>query len=352
MKTQELKVDVWLKLKKLTDHTWFNHLGFWIIIVVIMTILSHSDDSFAYKFFIMSANITFYAIIIYTNILYLFPKYMADRKLGKHLLILMIFAALLMPIKTLFMYYIVKDSESKFTVLYNQYFEFLSTFFIGIASSIYSILNDWMKGQREKQELTTKTLQSELNFLKSQINPHFLFNTLNSLYALTLKKSDLAPEIVLKLSEMMRYMLYECNEKQVSLSKELTYMQNYLELERLRQGKKMSISLNMKGEPGEKKIAPLMFIPFIENCFKHGISHHIADGFVNIDIAINRFDIDIVIENSKAPALPGFNGKKSGGIGLVNIKRRLELLYPENYLLNISESPNTYKVNLKLNLNN
>ena len=109
--------------------------------------------------------------------------------------------------------------------------------FVAASSSIYFILTDWMKGQNDKQELANQTLQSELKFLKSQINPHFLFNTLNSLYALTLKKSDLAPEIVLKLSEMMRYMLYECNEKYVPLDKEVNYVINYLDLEKLRHGK-------------------------------------------------------------------------------------------------------------------
>ena len=140
------------------------------------------------------------------------------------------------------LYLVANNIEAKQTYLNNQSFFFLSTFFVAISSSIYYILNDWLKGQRERQELTNKTLQSELNFLKSQINPHFLFNTLNSLYALTLKKSDLAPEIVLKLSEMMRYMLYECNERRVPLQKEINYLVNYLELEKLRHGKKMSIN--------------------------------------------------------------------------------------------------------------
>src|SRR5690606_19817355 len=115
--------------------------------------------------------------------------------------------------------------------------------------------------QREKKELEKQTMQSELRFLKSQINPHFLFNTLNNLYALTLKKSEKAPEIVLKLSEMMRYMLYECNEKYVPLSKEVAYMQNYIELEKLRQGKGADMSFEIHGEIRDQKITPLLLVP-------------------------------------------------------------------------------------------
>ncbi|MBK9687900.1 MAG: histidine kinase [Saprospiraceae bacterium] len=226
----------------------------------------------------------------------------------------------------------------------------MSTFFVAAASSIYYILSDWMKGQNEKQELANQTLQSELKFLKSQINPHFLFNTLNSLYALTLKKSDLAPEIVLKLSEMMRYMLYECNEKYVSLEKEVNYVINYLDLEKLRHGKKINIHFQQSGEIRNQLIAPLLFIPFIENCFKHGVSHQIAEAFVDIKININGQEVSVEIENSKHAVMPGAHQKKSGGIGLVNVKRRLDLLYADAYELKITDTPTTYKVTLFLKL--
>jgi LytS/YehU family sensor histidine kinase len=236
-------------------------------------------------------------------------------------------------------------------LVYGNISTFISKFFIAGISSIYYIINDWMHVQKEKQELTNQTLQSELKFLKSQINPHFLFNTLNSLYALTLKKSDLAPDIVLKLSEMMRYMLYECNERLVSLDKEVNYLINYLELEKVRHGKKINITFNQSGEIGNQMIAPLMFIPFIENCFKHGVSNQISEAFVNINLVIMRKEVEIHIENSKHAVMPGSHGKKSGGIGLQNVKRRLDLLYPELYTLDIVDSPYTYKVILNLKLN-
>ena len=347
MSTSLIKTERVDWLKKLMEHTLILHLGFWLLLTFVLAMLNHSESSFGTKLIIVFLSISFYAVIIYANLLYLFPKYLEDKKLGKHLIILMLFAALLTPIKTLVLYFVLSSEEKGF-IIDNQYFNFLSTFFVGIASSIYYILNDWVKGQGEKQELTNKTLQSELNFLKSQINPHFLFNTLNSLYALTLKKSDLAPEIVLKLSEMMRYMLYECNEKSVYLYKEITYLNNYLELEKLRHGKKMNINLKINGDAGQKQIAPLIFIPFVENCFKHGLSHQITEGFVNININIMEEEITLHIENSKAPSVPGSGEKKSGGIGLVNVRRRLELLYPNYYELSVNDTPNTYQITLKL----
>jgi LytS/YehU family sensor histidine kinase len=179
-----------------------------------------------------------------------------------------------------------------------------------------------------------------------------LFNTLNSLYALTLKKSDLAPEIVLKLSEMMRYMLYECNEKEVNLSKEINYMQNYLELEKLRHGSKMLIDFKINGQIEDQKLAPLILIPFIENSFKHGINNQITQGYVNLELNVHENDIQMVLENSKSHSLPKIAEKRSGGIGLVNVKRRMEILYPNRHQLDIIESPNTYKIDLNLDLTN
>jgi len=287
------------------------HILFWTILFLVFTLVEGSKGDLWFTIQKEVINISFFALIVYINIIYIFPKYV---------------------------------------VLKDQLYIFFSTFLVGISSSIYSIVRDWLRSQREKQELQKQTLKSELRFLKSQINPHFLFNTLNNLYALTLKKSDLAPEIVLKLSEMMRYMLYECNERKVPLSKEVNYLKNYLELEKLRQGKKFKTNLIVEGDIDGQMIAPLMFIPFVENSFKHGISNSISEGYVNIEILVSDQDIQINIENSKAMSLPSPNKKKSGGIGLVNVRRRLDLLYPEDYVLDIQDSPNQYRVELGLTL--
>lgn len=234
-------------------------------------------------------------------------------------------------------------------VLNDQVSTFLSIFIIGAISTLAKILSDWLRSQRKMRELQTETMQSELKFLRSQVNPHFLFNTLNSLYALTLKKSDKAPEIVIKLSEIMRYMLYECNERTVPLEKEIKYMGNYIELEKLRHGKDADISFKCEGEVKNQKIAPLIFIPFFENSFKHGISNQLKKGYVHINLQVRDNETELDISNSKAPKAEE-NDDHSGGIGLENVKRRLHLLYPGKHQLKITEDEQQYNVHLEIKL--
>ena len=328
------------------------HFIFWLVFYFFLIILNQSTiRDLSYNMLFNFFNISFYAIIVYANLLYLFPKYLTQNNIIKYIVFLLLTVVAISPLKTLALYSISEDK-----IMLQDYMmdrisaHFLTSFFIGCSSTIYKIINDWFQHQREKVDLQSQTLKSELRFLKSQINPHFLFNTLNSLYALTLKKSDQAPEIVLRLSEMMRYMLYECNERRVPLSKEINYIKNYLELEKIRQAGKYKIEFNFTGEIRNQKIAPLMFIPFLENSFKHGLNSQAKEGYVHIDMDIKNENVRLMIENSKAPALPSRNHKKSGGIGLVNVQRRLNLMYPEDYELNISESPNSYKVDLSIQL--
>ncbi len=261
---------------------------------------------------------------------------------------------ILTPIKTIALYllYVGQPYQQEY-LTFRWEAQFVLLFVVASGSTLVKILNDWLKHERDRKDLETQTMQSELRFLKSQINPHFLFNTLNSLYALTLKKSDAAPEIVIKLSEMMRYMLYECNERRVPLRKEVQYIQNYLDLERLRQGQNAEITFELSGDIGEQQIAPLMFTPFLENSFKHGLNNQIEHGFVRIALEVQQQKVHLEIENSKAPVKPVQNhAKPSGGIGLVNVRRRLNLIYPKHYSLKVQDQPNTYKVNLELYLDN
>ena len=297
-------------------------------------------------------NVGFYACVVYVNLLYLIPKYFNEKGVLKYLVALGLTAVIITPIKTLAFYLFYSDNpDIQGYFIERQGDIFLSTLLIALGSCGFKIINDWAFHQREKQELQKRSLESELNFLKSQINPHFLFNTLNNLYALTLKKSDDAPEIVLKLSEMMRYMLYECNEKRVMLSKEINYLRNYLDLESIRQGSKVNIEFTSTGSVDSQKIAPLVFIPFVENCFKHGLKNEIGDGYVKIEINASYTDLNLKVVNSKASSLPSpASIKKSGGIGLLNVRKRLDLHYGEHYNLEIKDFPNEYIVKLYLKL--
>lgn len=150
----------------------------------------------------------------------------------------------------------------------------------------------------------------------------------------------------------MRYMLYECNEPRVPLRKEINYLQNYLDLERLRQRKGIDINLDVSGNISDQMVAPLLLIPFLENSFKHGVNANIKDGFVHAKLAVQERKIHFQLENSKGSVMPSqvHAGRPSGGIGLVNVRRRLELLYAGQYELQIKETPGTYAVHLDLQL--
>ncbi|HFA51515.1 MAG TPA: histidine kinase [Bacteroidetes bacterium] len=341
----------WEKTFRLLSRPAVYHSLFWVGLLLVFSFFQFYGSKYSF-FYLLSNNIIRLLVLgaaVYYNIYYLIPKYLANKKISGYFGLFILTVLILTPIES---FLIFTNSGSKpdmqASVLQNLHFAFIPNFFVVGTSTLVKITLDWLKGQREKQELQTQTMQSELRFLKSQINPHFLFNTLNSLYALTLKKSDKAPDIVLKLSEMMRYMLYECNEPEVQLSKEVSYIANYLELEKLRQGKSMDISFKVDGAITDQRIAPLMFIPFIENCFKHGLGNHISKGFVRISLKVAGNEVEARIENSKPESMPKPRKARSGGIGLVNVRRRLDLLYPGSYSLDIEDSPNTYAVRLKI----
>ncbi len=330
------------------------HAIFWVIFFLALYFTESSNNPNEHFLFVFSnelINILFYAAIIYFNLFYLIPNYFRWDKLPHYLGLLMLSVIIITPLKMMVFY--LKFHEfpvMQEALIERQYSIFTLHFLVAGFSTIFKIVSDWAKHQREKQVLETKTMESELNFLRSQINPHFLFNTLNNLYALTLKKSDKAPEIVIKLSEMMRYMLYECNEKEVPLIKEVNYLRNYLDLEKLRQSKEIDIQLKVNGMVTNQRIAPLMFIPFIENSFKHGLKNQIHEGYVHITLDVKREQVHLNVVNSKAPTLPVRSGKRSGGIGLVNVKKRLGLIYPKQHTLEIQDNPNDYVVDLTIDL--
>lgn len=327
------------------------HSLFWLAVLIVLLLLNGEQWSPGVSFLAEIINVLFFAGIVYYNFLYLIPNYLSEKKFLVYGGLLIVFALLLAPIKIVCLYFVFSGSPHvQAALIHDQLYFFLSHFVVAGSSTIAKIISDWVRHQRETKELQTRSMQTELQFLKSQINPHFLFNTLNNLYALTLKKSDQAPEIVIKLSEMMRYMLYDCNEKRVPLSRELNYIENYLELEKLRQGKKVDIRLNVHGDIGELEIAPLLFIPFLENSFKHGLSNVLTHGFVDILVEVTGNTLYFRIQNSKPERIALPENRRVGGIGLVNVRRRLNLQYPEAHQLLIEETPTTYTAILKLTL--
>lgn len=215
-----------------------------------------------------------------------------------------------------------------------------------IFPTILLMVFDYYRHQKEILLLKEQKKSTELDLLKTQLNPHFLFNTLNNLYTLALKKSDRTPEAIAKLSEILDYMLYQCKDNFVPIKSEVALINNYIALEKIRYGKRLDITFNHTIKE-EVKIAPLLLLTFVENAFKHGVSQEINVATIHIGLQANKEEVFFKIENS-TPAIIS-KEKKRDAIGLKNIRKQLEILYPsKNYILTIHEDENLFSVILKL----
>ncbi|WP_337968535.1 sensor histidine kinase [uncultured Flavobacterium sp.] len=213
-------------------------------------------------------------------------------------------------------------------------------------SAAIRTLTEFYNNQQNKLIAETHRTNTELIYLRKQTNPHFLFNSLNSIYSLAHKKSDLVPDAIVTLSELMRYMLYETDNKTVALEKEINYIQNYIELQKLRLNNIEDIVINVHGDTKNKFIEPLLLISFVENAFKYGTDYKGA-AHVKIKIFILNNSLDFWIENTIENYL---KDPENSGIGLVNIQNRLDLLYPDAHELTITQDDNFYRVHLNLKL--
>ena len=237
----------------------------------------------------------------------------------------------------------------------NFFFILILVFLVVGLISFVTLLSHNSKTDKRNRELQNRILgaqlqikEQELNYLKMQIHPHFLFNTLNTIYGFAIKKSHQTPEIILKLSNLLDYILYQVSKPRVSLHDEVLHIQEYVDLERIRFEETLKVNLIYSEIPDTVQIAPMLLIPFVENAFKHG---NIMNGYLTIliNVALKEDELNFSIKNT---FLPDENGDKEGGIGLENIKKRLELHYPENYILEQGVENQQYCVSLKiLNVN-
>lgn len=225
----------------------------------------------------------------------------------------------------------------------------LSCLFVISMAGIGKFTFDWFKNARIRRDLENQNLTSELAFLKSQINPHFLFNTLNNIHTLAYKKSDGAPEAIMKLSDLMRYMLYESDTEMVPLDTEIKHLKSFIGLQALRFKEQNIVHLEISGDTASKTVAPLLLLPFVENAFKHGYNLKRA-GAIVIRLEVSH-EIHFSVENDKSPLGAEVQKDEAGGIGLENISRRLELIYKTHYTLAVDESSSHFKINLSLKQN-
>jgi len=218
-----------------------------------------------------------------------------------------------------------------------------SVLFFGIIRHIYS----YIRLKQAAQQLRIEKQQAELNFLKSQTNPHFLFNTLNNIYSLARDKSDLAPESILRLSKMLRYMLYETSGQYVAIEHEVKIISDYIALEQLRYDDSLRINFNHDIEDMKQALPPLLLIPLVENAFKHGVSETRNMPFVDIHLSVNKRQLTFFVKNSTETFSELLNAKEN--IGLSNLRRQLELLYTD-YDLSVQQGESVFTTTLKINL--
>lgn len=218
-------------------------------------------------------------------------------------------------------------------------------FYAAIGTS-YRLISDGMKEDERTKEQENERLKSELSFLRSQISPHFMFNVLNSVVSLSRRKPEMVEPVVVKLSELMRYMIYETNDSIVPISKELTYLESYIDLQKIRFGDDILINFNHEIGPKSSSIEPMLLIPFVENAFKHGVGF-IENPTIEIELKDSSKELTFHVANKKG-ASANEPKDESSGIGLANVKRRLELLYPNNHNLVVKESDSNFEITLTI----
>jgi sensor histidine kinase YesM len=291
----------------------------------------------------------------YWIIQYLIPRYLFNGRYGLFIIYLVftIIVSLDLELITVMLFLIYVEKFQLLMMDYNTrdiYSLLAGTYFIVFLSAAIKLAESWFDEQQRKQAALKDKIETELKLLKSQIHPHFLFNTLNNIYALALQKSDQAPDAIIKLSGLLDYLIYHGENELAPLEKEVELIEHYMDLEKLRYGDRLKASFYKMGDTGQILIAPVLLLPFVENAFKHGISQSANKVWIKIHLEISSRYINFRVENSKARARSAEINQ--GGIGLENLKRRLEILYRDRYSLDILDKEDNYSVHLQLTLGN
>jgi len=283
---------------------------------------------------------------IYLNISLLVPRYLVKKRLFKYFSLTFLSFVLNVFINFLIQNFVFHPSiiDCLFDEICQLSYSITTSFVFLILAILLKLLKEYLKSIEKIKSLKEINVKSELDFLKTQVNPHFLFNTLNNVKVLIKLNPELAEDVLMKLSDLLRYQIYDCSSEKVLLTSELIYLQNYLDLQKIRL-KDAKIDFTYNGDFTGKMIYPFMFMPFIENAVKHGLGGGEKDNYIKVNIKLVNKTIDFFVENRKCKIK-----SENGGIGLVNIRRRLDLLYPNNYKLEFFETDYVYKVKLNINL--
>ena len=319
------------------------HLIGWGALLLVILLQNDLSDWEFEDYYSIIGLIVFIGIAVYINLYFLIPRYLFLKKylcFGIYVSILILSSSLLIAI------WMTKFDQinwfSRFIVMViNVVFSLLMT-------SAGKFLFEYLQKMIKLKEIENKQLKAELNILKSQVNPHFLFNTLNNLYGLiTQNENQKAAEITLKLAELTRYLLESSKKEKVSIKRELQFIEDYLCLEKIRLSNNTDIKFDVSGIEEEMFVAPLLFIPLVENAFKHGLQTVTEKSFAHFSLAIQGDDLFFEAKNSIGKK---FQNYSTSGTGIANLKNRLQLIYPEKHQLDIENTANFYKVTLHLEL--
>jgi two-component system LytT family sensor kinase len=286
------------------------------------------------------------AVFYYSNKVFFIPKLLANQKRTAYRFAIGISVFTILAIPFIDNELIISESNTDPDVLgVNTLITLLLFMAVFITSSGQAIVKHWFSAETRKKEMEFEKTVTELSFLKSQINPHFLFNTLNNIYTLSILKSDKAPDAILKLADMMRYVLTDVGEKEAPVEQEIEYIEKFIALQKMRLTNTVEVDFKIFGKPDGQKIAPLLLMPFVENAFKFGVSTR-EKSSIKIALTLKKKDLTFQVENTVFKEK--ISKMLSTGTGLKNVKRRLELLYPKNHWIRTEEINSKFFVDLNI----
>jgi two-component system, LytTR family, sensor kinase len=339
-------------MNKILSNRLAYHLVFWAFVFVFnaayIAFIGEDRDVSLYN---LGLRIPFILACCYLNLYWLMPRFYYS---GNIFLYAFLVLAMTFSLNAINLYLLdafvtspicptTFEADATFTASNYIYKSFYLFSIVGLTSGI-KLSKNHLTEKQKADAIEKEKLQTELSLLKSQINPHFFFNTLNNLYALTMKKSDQAPELVLKLSDLMSYSLYESDAVQVSLINEISHIRNYIELESVRLGNRMKVEFLVNGLNQDKMIPPLIFLPLIENCFKH--MANVPGKSIMITLTVTERALTLHTTNPASSAQKPLT--KKGGLGLRNVQRRLQLLYGDNYRLETEMTDEVFSAELEI----
>lgn len=333
------------KIKSILSSNWLQHLIFWMLSLYLIGSYFSISNELKVIDFIYSAFFHIPLMILaYVNLRYHVPKFLLKERYAIYILLSLFNIAFAYFLHQLVFEILIPILPTDFYMVSFTDMSILITIFV--VYLVFTTLLKLSKSWYQLQQLEKENLTLELNSLKMQINPHFLFNSLNSMYSLARKKSDKTPDAILRLSNLMRYMIYEVSED-VPLSKEVDSINDYLDLQRLRINKDIDINFQTDGGSEKQMIAPLLFFPLIENSFKHGLKGEKGENFVKIRLKNSPTFLSFIISNNKGK-VDHDEHDKYGGIGLENVRKRLNLIYGSRAELRINDSNDQFEVTVNI----